>query len=185
MKKALMIMVILLLPAMILAGGIFGELGLGYRTLSDSSLNEVYGSGAMQLSFGIGMKIGHPFTVLLEGGYYRNAGKTTGLEEATTMSYIPFMLKGRYNFVAGEGLRPFAGVGVGYIAYRVDNESEGLEDVSEGSFGMEAEAGVCYRFQNKVGLVLKAGYLYSKAKPFGVERNLGGLLFSAGVRVKF
>lgn len=185
MKRLVVLIMLFLLPAGLMAGGMFGELGIGYRTLADSNLSDVYGSGAMNFTLGLGIKVGHPFTVVIESGYYRNGGKTTGLQENTTLSYIPFMVKGRYNFVAGEGLEPYVGLGLGYIAYSIKNESEALQDVNKGSFGLEAEAGVYFRIQEGVGLVAKAGYLYSKAKPFDVDRNIGGLLFSAGVRVKF
>lgn len=185
MKRVLALITLFLLPVGLIAGCIFGEFGLGYRTLADKNLSDVYGSGALNFTLGVGIKVRHPFSVVVESGYYRNGGKTIGLEENTTLSYIPFMVKGRYNFVAGEDLRPYVGLGLGYIAYSIKNESEALEDVSKGSFGFEAEAGVCYKIQESMGLVVKAGYLYSKAKPFDVKRNIGGLLFSAGVRVKF
>jgi len=115
MKKIVVLIMLFLLPAGLMAGGVFGELGIGYRTLADSNLSDVYGSGALNFSLGLGIKVAHPFAVIIESGYYRNGGKTKGLEEDTTFSYIPVMLKGRYSFVAGEGLIPYIGLGLGYM----------------------------------------------------------------------
>ena len=184
MKKAAVILVVILMPLALVAGNVFGELGLGYRTIADSNLTDVYGSGGLNFSLNLGYKIGHPFTLLLETGYFSKEGKTIGLEEKTTFSYIPFILKGRYNINSGN-LTPYVGAGVGYVAYKVKNDSPFLEDVSKGTMGFVVETGVCYKIQENFGFLLNAGYLYAKAKPFDVERNIGGVLFSAGLRVKF
>ncbi len=185
MRKAITAILILILPAAIFAGSLFGELGIGYRTLGDSALRDVYGTGSMNFSLGVGTKVAPCFTVLFDAGYYTNSGKTLGLGEKTTLSYIPFLAKARYNFKAGESLRPYVGVGLGYIAYKVKNESEGLENVSKGAFGFQPEAGLCYKFQEKVGAIVNLGYLYAKAKPFDTSRNIGGVLISVGIRAKF
>ncbi len=183
MRKLLVIMLFLALPAGIFAGGLFGELSLGYRTQGDSTLRDVYGGGALQPTLGIGTHLGKIHLVLTTG-YFTNSGKTLGLEEKTTLSYIPLFVKAFYPLAKGN-LHPYVGLGAGFLFYKVKNESEGLEDVSKSAFGFEPEVGVCKPIAQGRAAFLSLSYLFANAKPFETTRNIGGLKVAVGFRARF
>ncbi len=184
MRKALIIAMVLVLPLGLFAGNLFGEFSLGYRLQGDSTLRDVYGGGALQPTLGVGTHMGK-IHLVLSTGYFANSGKTLGLEEKTTLSYIPLFVKAFYPFKMKSSIHPYVGAGVGLLFYRVSNDSPALEDVSKTAFGFEPEVGICKPISKGRVAVVSLSYLFASAKPFGVSRNLGGLKFSVGLRAKF
>ncbi len=184
MRKILIIALVLALPLGLFAGNLFGELSLGYRMQGDSALKDVYGGGALQPALGIGTHLGKVHLVLTTG-YFTNSGKTLGLEEKTTLSYIPLFVKAFYPLMMKSSVHSYVGLGAGFLFYKVDNDSPSLEDVSKTAFGFEPEVGLCRPIAKGKAVVLSLSYLFANAKPFDQTRNLGGLRFSVGFRAKF
>ncbi len=184
MRKALIIVLVLALPLGLFAGNIFGEFSLGYRLQGDSTLRDVYGGGALQPVLGVGTHLGKVH-LILSAGYFTNSGKTLGLGEKTTLSYIPLFVKAIYPFMMGANVHPYVGAGAGFLFYKVDNDSPTLEDVNKTAFGFEPEIGLCKPVAEGRVVILSLSYLLASAKPFGETRNLGGLRFSVGFRAKF
>ncbi len=184
MRKVLIIALVLALPLGLFGGSIFGEFSLGYRLQGDSTLKDVYGGGALQPVLGVGTHLGK-IHVVLSTGYFTNSGKTLGLEEKTTLSYIPLFVKAFYPLMKNANVHPYVGLGAGLVFYKVDNDSPTLEDVNKTAFGFEPEIGLCKPIAKGKAAVVSLSYLFANAKPFGVTRNLGGLRFSVGFRAKF
>ncbi len=184
MRKLLVIALLLALPIGVFAGGLFGEFSLGYRMQGDSTLRDVYGGGALQPVLGIGTHLGD-IHLVLSTGYFTNSGKTLGLEEKTTLSYIPLFVKAFYPLVKKGNLHPYVGLGAGLLFYKVTNDSPGLEDVSKSAFGFEPEVGLCKPLAQGRAAFLSLSYLFANAKPFETSRNIGGLKIAVGFRARF
>ncbi|GEM_PF-3559793 len=184
MKKLLIVALILALPLGLMGGHLFGEFSLGYRMQGDSTLRDVYGGGALMPTLGVGTHMGK-IHLLLTAGYFSNSGKTLGLEEKTTLSYIPVFVKAFYPFEDMGNFRPYVGLGAGLVFYSVKNESPGLEDVSKSAFGFEPEVGICKPIAQGKAAFLSLSYLFASAKPMDSSRNIGGLKIAAGIRARF
>lgn len=163
------------------------SLGLQYglRTVADSKIKNVYGSGTIYFpSIRLGIFKRLELGAGYEGGYKRNGeiglyGEKTSLEVTGVEGFAGYCYRLKI-------LEPYVRLGVGYYAYKQTIESEFVPfQVDHKKLSPSFAAGLrVYPFAG-AHVSLEAKFVPLKVKPIDEEVNLGGLRLSMGVGYSF
>jgi opacity protein-like surface antigen len=192
--KNIKIMVCLALSLAFLAGQSLAagikpkiEVGLsfGLRTLNNSELKEVYGSGINILP-----TVTLTWKGLMIGGGYEAGFKKDGVigiyEEPAELS-----VKGGEIFAGYElrlmNIAPYIKVGVGFYSYKQLIDSEYVSDypVDGNKTGLIIAGGIKYFPLKRLFISAEVKYGSLKVKPYDVEVDLGGLRLNGGLGFTF
>jgi len=159
-----------------------GVLG-GLRTVADSNLSDVYGSGLAITPFAAidlakGFSLGAAWTL----GYSRE--EPIGLlGDPSKFCMSAIELFGRYRFEAGK-VDPFVKAGVAFTSYSQTIAAAGV-DLDESAVGLLLGAGAEYPVGKKLSLIGELGYTLLKVDPLGTDVDLGGFRFQVGAAYSF
>ena len=185
MKKAVLIIIVLLISAITLSAGekIYGELGINLLLPSDSNYKEIYGSNVMMPDVEIGYMINEKINVYGGFGYISKKGTTVGelkVDTKTTRSYLDFGIG--YGIYKND---KFSIKIKGGISYIISKEEAMEEDVSSNRLGFRGELEGDYKISDKLFTGLKIGYIYGKDSVEDVDIKLGGVKIGAVLGYRF
>lgn len=184
MKRTIPLILMLLLGVGLLGAADLqvGVLG-GLRTVADSGLSDVYGSGLAITPFAaIGLTKGVSLGAAFTFGYSKEA--PIGLfDDPSKLCLSSLELFGRYRFEAGK-VDPYVKAGVAFTSYSQTIAAAGI-DLDESAAGLLLGAGAEYPVGKKVSLIGELGYTLLKVDPLGTKVNLGGFRFQVGAAYAF
>jgi opacity protein-like surface antigen len=184
-KSSLALCLFLLALGAAQAVEIAAGLQYGHRTVADTRIRDVYGSGTVIFPFlevrlwrGLGLDIGY------EAGYSREG--TIGLYEEPTRLTVGGLLVSlvygrRFGFVA-----PYGGLGCGVFSYRQTIDSPyAFEEVDSSKLSVALSAGVRVYPARFLFVSLDFRYVPLKVKPFDEPVDLGGMRLALGLGGSF
>ena len=156
---------------------------ISYYALSDSVINNIYGSGGIQFGGFLAMGLGKSLELRAEAGSFKATGKMTVSKELIDLSEILLTAGLRFQ-VLDKKLSPYLGAGVGIVNYK-ENYPNRFEDVSDSAFGFYGESGI-YLFAGRHFLLdLNIRYLSAGADGFEEKVNLGGIRAGLNIGLRF
>ena len=168
--------------AMSITGGVF----YGLRTINNSDIKEVYGSGYVYIPhLSIVVWKGLFFGASYEGGYSRT-GKIGIYDEDASLNitgfdfYIGYELKTKY-------VTPYIKVGGASFSYKQTISSPYIGDikVKENKMTISISGGIKLYPQRNVFFAAEFKYIPLKVKPYDVEVDLSGLRILGGIGFSF
>jgi opacity protein-like surface antigen len=159
-----------------------GLLG-GLRTVADSKMADVYGSGlsltpfaAVEVCKGFSLGAGWSF------GYSKE--KPIGiLSDPSKFSMSTVEIFGRYRFEAGT-IDPYVKAGLGLTFYSQTVAAAGV-DFSKSAVGVTIAGGAEWAVSGPISVIGEVGYTVLSVNPLGTKINLGGFRFQVGAAFAF
>lgn len=148
------------------------------RTPSDSLFKEIYGNSVIDSGLNVGITLFRALELRVDASVFYRKGKSTVLEEPTTIALVSPGMGLRYAPEMIAGIRPYLGGGACFGYYWEDFH---LGDSEGWAAGYKLEGGVRVRLFKKIWVDLNVSDIVLKAKADGETINLGGLRFAFGV----
>jgi len=160
----------------------------GYLTIQDDTFAEVYGEGGIffkgEYSVVLPVKV-ESFDIWTGFTYFQMEGETTLTQEALTLRITNLSLALRYLHRFSK-FEPFVGAGIDYIVYKeILPEDYVIGSVGGSDLGFHVQGGVYFDALPYLSLKAHIKYLISKADADGLEVNLGGVEYGAGLVFRF
>ena len=187
MKRIFLIITLFIFAvSYLIPSDITGGVSLGFGTVSDSDLSDVYGGGFVfnpylcygisdQFAIGIGYETG-----------YKKDGKVGIFDDPATLEISGFQLFGEYRFKSKK-MSPYLKLGYGYYTVKNSFETEVLKkyEFSKKGSGVILGGGIRYPLNDKFSITGELDYILLKVEPFDQSINSGGLRFLLGLAAKF
>ena len=159
-----------------------GLLG-GIRTVADSDMSDVYGSG-LWLTPCISLKINPNIAVGLGFSLGYSKDEPIGvLDDDSSFTMSVLELFGRYRFEAGK-MNPYLKLGLGLAFYSQAIAAAGI-DFSESALNVRLAGGVEYPLSDVFSLIGELGYTILSVEPLDEKVNLGGFSIQLGIAYNF
>jgi outer membrane protein W len=160
----------------------------GYLTLQDEAFKETYGEGGAffkgEYSLFLPTKV-KSFDIWTGFTFFKTTGKTTLTEEDLTLKMTNLSLALRY-LRSFSKITPFVGVGIDYIVYKeILPEDFMIGFVGGSDLGYHVQGGIYYEALPYLSVKVHIKYLWSKTDVDGLEVNLGGVEYGAGLVFRF
>jgi outer membrane protein W len=160
----------------------------GYMTLQDDAFSEAYGEGGVffkgEYSVILPVKV-ESFDIWTGFTFFQMNGKTSITQEDITLKMTNLSLAFRYLRTFSK-FTPFIGAGIDYIVYKeILPEDYVIGSVGGSDLGYHVQGGTYYDALPNLSLKLYIKYLFSKADVDGLEVNLGGVEYGAGLVFRF
>ena len=160
----------------------------GYLTLQDDAFAEAYGEGGVffkgEYSFLLPLKV-ESFDIWTGFTYFEKAGKTSITQEDLTLKITNLSVALRY-LKAFSKFTPFVGAGIDYIVYKeILPEDYLIGSVGGSDMGFHLQGGTYFDALPYLSLKIHIKYLWSTADVDGLEVNLGGVEYGAGLIFRF
>lgn len=160
----------------------------GYMTLQDDAFTEVYGEGGFffkgEYSVVLPIKV-KSFDVWTGFTFFQMNGKTSITQEDLTLKMTNLSVALRYLHNLAK-FAPFVGAGIDYIVYDEILPNNYVPGSVGGSdLGFHLQGGVYYDALPYLSLKAHIKYLWSEADADGLEVNLGGVEYGAGLVFRF
>ena len=160
----------------------------GYLTLQDEAFAESYGEGGMffkgEYSVTLPVKV-ESFDIWTGFTYFQMAGQTSITDEEITLRITNLSLALRYVRTMNK-FAPFIGAGIDYIVFKeILPEDFVIGSVGGSDLGFHVQGGVYYDALPYLSLKAHVKYLWSTADVDGLEVNLGGVEYGAGLIFRF
>jgi len=160
----------------------------GYLTLQDEAFKETYGEGGGffkgEYSFFLPVKV-ESFDIWTGFTYFKKAGKTTITQEVLTLKITNLSVALRYLLPLSK-FTPFVGAGIDYIVYKeVLPEDYIIGSVGGSDLGFHVQGGTYFDALPYLSFKVHIKYLWSKTDADGLEVNLGGVEYGAGLVFRF
>ena len=156
---------------------------IGYRTVADSLVKDIYKSGGIQAGGFIGLGLGQKLELRAEIGTFKMEGTMLGSDEPLTMSLAPVTTGVRLQFL-NKALRPYAGAGAAFLKYE-EKYSERIGNASDSVSGFYGEGGVYVYAGRHFFLDVNIRYLSAKADGLDSKVELGGIRAGLGLGLRF
>jgi hypothetical protein len=160
----------------------------GYLTIQDDAFAETYGEG------GIFFKGEYSITLPVQvdsldiwTGFtlFQMTGLTSITQEDITLKMTNLSVAFRYLPTFGK-FTPFAGAGIDYIVYKeILPEEYVIGSVGGSDLGFHLQGGTYFNVLPSLSFKVHLKYLWSKADVDGIEVNLGGMEYGAGLIFRF
>ena len=160
----------------------------GYLTLQDDAFAETYGNGGFffkgEYSVTLPVKV-ESFDIWTGFTLFQMAGKTSITEEDITLKITNLSVAFRYLRTMSK-FTPFIGAGIDYIVFKeILPEDFVMGSVGGSDLGFHVQGGTYYHALPYLSLKVHAKYLWSTADVDGLEVNLGGVEYGAGLVFRF
>lgn len=161
---------------------------LGYLTLQDPAFAETYGEGGIffkgEYSLYLPLKTKN-VDIWTGFTYFEKTGKTSITQEDLTMKITNLSLALRYLRMFSK-FTPFVGAGIDYIVYKeILPEDYIIGSVGGSDLGFHIQGGTYFDVRPNLSLKVHVKYLWSKTDVDGMEVNLGGVEYGAGLVFRF
>jgi opacity protein-like surface antigen len=161
---------------------------MGYLTLQDAAFEESYGKGGIffkgEYSFYLPLKTKN-VDIWTGFTYFEKTGKTSVTQEDLTMKITNLSLALRYLRTFSK-FTPFVGAGIDYIVYKeILPEDYMIGSVGGSDLGFHVQGGIYFDVLPNLSLKVHIKYLWSKTDVDGMEVNLGGVEYGAGLIFRF
>jgi outer membrane protein W len=163
-------------------------LSAGYLTLQDEAFAESYGEGGFffkgEYSVFLPVKV-DAFDIWTGFTLFQMSGKTSVTQEDITLKMTNLSVAVRYLRTFSK-FRPFVGAGIDYIVYKeILPEDYVIGSVGGSDLGFHIQGGTYFDALPNLSLKAHIKYLWSTADVDGLEVNLGGAEFGAGLVFRF
>jgi hypothetical protein len=160
----------------------------GYLTLQDDAFAEVYGEGGFffkgEYSVVLPVKM-ESLDIWTGFTMFKTTGQTSITQEDLTLKMTNLSVALRY-LRSFSKFTPFIGAGIDYIVYKeILPEDYMIGSVGGSDLGFHIQGGTYYDALPYLSLKIHAKYLWSKADVDGLEVNLGGVEYGAGLIFRF
>jgi outer membrane protein W len=160
----------------------------GYLTLQDDVFTETYGEGGVffkgEYAVVLPMNV-ESFDIWTGFTLFQMNGKTSITQEDLKLKITNLSVALRYLHTFSK-FTPFAGAGIDYIVYKeILPEDYMIGSVGGSDLGFHIQGGVYYNALPYLSLKVHIKYLWSKADADGLEVNLGGVEYGAGLVFRF
>ena len=156
---------------------------LGYRTVSDSLVKDIYKSGGIQAGGFVGLGLGQMIELRAEIGTFKLDGTMLGSDEKLTLSLMPVTAGVRFQFL-NKALRPYLGAGAAFVKYE-EKYPERIGNVADSSSGFYAEGGLYLHAGRRLFFDVNVRYLSAKADALDSKVDLGGIRAGLGFGLRF
>lgn len=161
---------------------------LGYLAFQDEAFKDSYGGGGMffkgEYSLILPVKV-ESFDIWTGFTYFEKAGKTSITQEDLTLRITDLSVAVRYLLPLSK-FTPFAGIGINYIVYKeILPEGYLIGSVGGSDLGFHIQGGTYFDALPNLSLKVHIKYLSSKTDVDGIEVNLGGVEYGAGLVFRF
>jgi hypothetical protein len=146
-------------------------------------VRDVYGSFDLVYGGRVGVRIWRGIYVWLSGAQVQSSGKTTLLEEPTSLTLVPFSAFLRLGLRLGS-VMPYAGIGYTYLTFKEESD---IGDTSGNGSSFSLEAGFELRLNRIFALDLGARFDQILVQPGDLEEEIdvGGLQIGLGLLISF
>ena len=163
-------------------------LSAGYLTLQDDAFAETYGEGGFffkgEYSVVLPVKV-DSFDIWTGFTLFQMTGKTSITQEDITLKLTNLSVAVRYLRTFSK-FRPFVGVGIDYIVFKeILPEDYVIGSVGGSDLGFHLQGGTYFDALPNLSLKVHIKYLWSTADADGLEVNLGGVEYGAGLVFRF
>lgn len=160
----------------------------GYLTLQDDAFAETYGEGGVffkgEYSVTLPVKV-ESFDIWTGFALFQMAGKTSITQEDITLKMTNLSVALRY-LPTFSKFTPFVGAGIDYIVYKeILPEEYVIGSVGGSDLGFHVQGGTYFNALPYLSLKVHIKYLWSNADVDGMEVNLGGVEYGAGLVFRF
>jgi len=151
--------------------------------MNEPRFEAVYPTGGLMSGLAISAAIVSDVNFYLEVKYYARQGELSFSKEKTDFYMVPISLGVRYIFPLGL-FNPYFGAGADFYFYYEDNP---IGTTMNYANGYHASGGTYLRFSKTVPLMLnlKVKYTWVRAEQEGIQVQLGGLEYGAGLVFTF
>lgn len=161
---------------------------IGYLTLQEAAFEETYEEGGIffkgEYSFYLPIKV-DSFDIWTGFTYFEKTGKTSVTLEDLTLKITNLSLALRYLRTFSK-FTPFVGAGIDYIVYKeILPEDYIIGSVGGSDLGFHVQGGTYFDALPYLSLKIHIKYLWSKTDVDGMEVNLGGVEYGAGLVFRF
>ena len=183
MKKTTLIIVgILLFAAFSYSQAIKIGGTLGYRSVTSSIFQDLYGSGAVMFGGSLAYEALPALELRGEIRYFKAEGTMNVTDETIKLSIVPLVLGFRYSGLGFNQVALFLGAGIGSYRYK---ETARIGDTSDSTLGYHVEGGLYIFPARKVHFDVYVRYVKAAAEPFDETIELGGLYGGIGIGFRF
>jgi hypothetical protein len=160
----------------------------GYLTLQDDAFAETYGDGGIffkgEYSLILPVKV-ESLDIWTGFTFFQMTGKTSITQEDITLKITNLSLAFRYLHTFSK-FTPFAGVGIDYIVFKeILPEDYVIGSVGGSDLGFHVQGGTYINALPFLSFKVHIKYLWSTADVDGLEVNLGGVEYGAGLVFRF
>jgi hypothetical protein len=160
----------------------------GYMTLQDEAFREAYGDGGVffkgEYSFLLPFKV-ESIDIWTGFTFFEKAGTTSITQEDLTLKTTNLSVALRY-LPTFSKFTPFVGAGIDYIVYKeILPEDYVIGSVGGSDLGFHVQGGTYFDALPYLSLKIHLKYLWSKVDVDGMEVNLGGVEYGAGLVFRF
>jgi len=148
------------------------------RTPSDSLFKEIYGNSVIDSGLNYGLTIYRGLEFRLEASVFYQKGKSTVLEDETTLFLISPYAGLRYAPEVLRGVRPYLGGG-GCFGFYMENSR--LGEATGWAKGYKLEGGIRIKIFKRISVDFNVSHIVLRAKVDEETINLGGLRLALGV----
>lgn len=152
-----------------------------YHQPAEAVFRQVYG-GKTVFAGEAALRLWHDLSLWVKVEHFSKRGRTTGLLEDTELSMTPVMAGLQFELPFNDLLRPYLGLGLGWISF---SESNPIGSVEDGGLGYQLLAGARFRPLGPLVLEGRAAYSICRVEPAGVRANLGGFKLGLGLGLEF
>jgi len=159
------------------------EFYYGRYDVNDTRFTDVYQKGGSIFGLGISSVLAFGFDFYSDIKAFYKTGSLTYTQEKTTFLLLPLALGVRY-VLPGGFFRPYAGGGMDFYFYYENNPIATALNVAT---GYHLLAGLYLQFGKDSPLRLNGKITYTRVKALeeGIEIDLGGLEYGAGISIIF
>ena len=163
-------------------------LSSGYLTIQDDAFAETYGEGGVffkgEYSVILPVQV-DSFDIWTGFTLFQMTGLTSITQEDITLKMTNLSVALRYLPTYGK-FTPFAGAGIDYIVYKeILPEEYVIGSVGGSDLGFHVQGGTYFNVLPNLSFKVHIKYLWSKADVDGMEVNLGGVEYGAGLIFRF
>lgn len=160
----------------------------GYLTLQDETFAETYGEGGVyfkgEYSVTLPFKT-DSFDIWTGFTFFQTAGETSITQDDITLKMTNLSVAFRY-LPTFSKFTPFIGAGIDYLVYKeILPEDFMIGSVGGSDLGFHVQGGTYYNFLPYMSFMVHIKYLWSTTDVDGLEVNLGGVEYGAGLVFRF
>ncbi len=163
-------------------------LSSGYLTIQDDAFAETYGEGGVLFKgeYSITLPVQVDSLDIWTGfTLFQMTGLTSITQEDITLKMTNLSVAFRYLPTFGK-FTPFAGAGIDYIVYKeILPEEYVIGSVGGSDLGFHLQGGTYFNVLPSLSFKVHLKYLWSTADVDGIEVNLGGVEYGAGLIFRF
>lgn len=155
----------------------------GFYFLSDSLLEDIYGSGSFMFAGSISLELIRNLEFRGEYNYFHDRGAMTISKEELEFTINDIVLEARYRFFSKQKLSPYLSAGVDFISFK-EVYPERLGVYADKVNGTHFGTGVYLKLNKRFNLDLNVRYIDADVEPFDEVVKLGGIRAGIGMEIR-